>query len=225
MKNCLKFGAALLALALSIQVQAQKRTKYYEFGGGIGTLNMSNDIANSSNVNGVLAEMAPQYSVFAKYHFNDWFGMGVDINYASLSASDENHNNFNRGFSVNTTLLNSNLFTEIHLIRFGKYHLEDKWTIFLKAGAGVSGWNPEFSYNDLIPEDITVETNAYSGFSYFYGFGTKYRLAYQSILSLEFRYANSGGDTMDGFLQSGEGVISENDTYWGILLSYSYAIF
>lgn len=226
MKNCLKFGALVIALGLAYNSQAQsKRTKYYEFGGGIGTMNMSNNIANSSNVNGVLSEVAPQFSIFAKYHFNDWFGMGVDINYANLRASDANHNNFNRGLNVSTSLLNSNVFTEMHFIRFGKYHLEDKWTIFIKGGLGVSGWNPELTFDDLIPENIEVETNAYSGFSYFYGLGTKYRLAYQSILTLEFRYANSGGDTMDGFLLSGEDVVSENDTYWGVLLSYSYAIF
>ncbi|MCR9154524.1 MAG: outer membrane beta-barrel protein [Croceimicrobium sp.] len=226
MKHTMKYGALILMLCIGMSSQAQsKRTKYYEFGAGIGTLNMSNEIANSSNVNGVLTEMAPQFSIFARYHFNDWFGMGVDINYANLQASDANHNNFNRGLNVSTSLLNSNVFTEMHFMRFGKYHLEDKWTIYIKGGAGVSGWNPELTFDNLIPEDIEVETNAYSGFSYFYGFGTKYRLGYQSILSLEFRYTNCGGDTMDGFLQTAEGVASNNDTFWGLSLSYSYAIF
>ena len=164
-------------------------------------------------------------SIFAKYHVNDWFGIGFDVNYANLKAADKNHNNFNRGLSVRTSLLNSNAFTEIHFIRFGKYHLEDKWTVFIKGGVGVTGWNPELSFNKLIPEDIDVETNAYSGFSYFYGLGAKYRLAYQSILTFELRFSNSGGDTMDGFLETKDGVISSNDTYWGMLFSYSYAIF
>ncbi|WP_421754733.1 outer membrane beta-barrel protein [Croceimicrobium sp.] len=226
MKNCIRLGILCLALGLSLNSNAQtKRTKYYEFGGGLGTMNMSNEIANSSNVNAILAEMAPSISIFAKYHVNDWFGIGFDVNYANLKAADQNHNNFNRGLSVRTSLLNSNAFTEIHFIRFGKYHLEDKWTVFIKGGVGVTGWNPELSFNKLIPEDIDVETNAYSGFSYFYGLGAKYRLAYQSILTFELRFSNSGGDTMDGFLETKEGVISTNDTYWGMLFSYSYAIF
>lgn len=216
---------ALLFFGLSQMDAQSKRTKYYEFGAGLGTLNMGNEIANSSNVNGVLSEISPQISIFAKYHVNDWFGWGIDVNYANLKAADQNHNNFNRGLSVTTSMLNSNIFTEMHFIRFGKYHLEDKWTVFVKGGVGVSGWNPELTFNDLIPEDIEIETNAYSGLSYFYGLGTKYRVAYQGILTLEFRYTNSGGDTMDGFLETTEGIVTSNDVFWGLLLSYSYPIF
>ncbi len=226
MKNPIRILILCILIGLGFSSEAQtKRTKYYEFGAGLGTMNMSNEIANSSNVNGVLSELAPQISIFAKYHFNDWFGIGFDVNYANLTASDKNHDNFNRGLSVRTSLLNSNAFTEIHLIRFGKYHLEDKWTVFLKGGAGISGWNPELSIDDLIPEGIEIETNGYSGFSTFYGLGAKYRLGYQSILTFEFRYTNSGGDTMDGFLETTEGIATDNDTFWGVLFSYSYAIF
>lgn len=222
----MKYFFLLLGFSLIFSAQAQtKRTKYYEFGGGVGTLNMSNEIANSSHVNAVFSEMAPSISIFAKYHFNDWFGLGVDVNYANLKAADKNHNNFNRGLSVTTSLLNSNAFTEIHFIRFGKYHLEDKWTVFVKGGIGVSGWNPELHIDKLIPEGIDIETNGYSGFSTFYGFGAKYRASYQGIISLEFRYTNSGGDTMEGFLETDPSIVSSNDVYWGIIVSYSYPIF
>lgn len=222
----MKYAILFLALFLGLNAEAQtKRTKYYEFGAGIGTLNMNNEIANSSNVNAVLEEIAPQISIFAKYHFNDWFGMGVDINYANLQAADKNHNNFNRGLSVTTSLLNSNVFTEIHFIRFGKYHLEDKWTVFIKGGAGVSGWNPELFIDGIIPSGIEVETNGYSGFSTFYGLGMKYRAAYQGILTVELRFTDSGGDTMDGFLEIDPDIIASNDTFWGVLVSYSYPIF
>lgn len=186
---------------------------------------MSNEIANSSNVNAVFAELSPSISIFAKYHFNDWFGIGFDVNYANLQAADKNHNNFNRGLSVTTSLLNSNAFTEIHFIRFGKYHLEDKWTVFIKGGLGVSGWNPELYVDRLIPEGLEIETNGYSGFSTFYGLGTKYRVAYQGIITFELRFTNSGGDTMDGFLETDPDIIASDDTYWGVLLSYSYPIF
>ena len=60
MKQLILTFIALLFFGLN-QMDAQtKRTKYYEFGAGLGTLNMSNEIANSSNVNGALAEIAPQ---------------------------------------------------------------------------------------------------------------------------------------------------------------------
>lgn len=199
-------------------------TKYYEFGAGIGTLNMSNGIANSNRVNAFFAEVSPSLTVFAKYHFNDWFGIGFDVNYANLTAADINHENDNRGLSVTTSMLNSNAFTEIHFIRFGKYHLEDKYTVYIKAGLGVAGWNPELAFDKLIPSDIEVETNAYSGFSNFYGFGAKYRLSYHGILTLEFRYTNAGGDTMDGFIDLAPDAKNENDKFWGFSLSYSHAI-
>lgn len=222
----MRYQYLILMLAFSVAAEAQtKRTKYYEFGAGIGTLNMSNEIANSSNVNAVFSELSPSISIFAKYHFNDWFGIGFDVNYANMKAADKNHNNFNRGLSVTTSLLNSNAFTEIHFIRFGKYHLEDKWTVFIKGGVGISGWNPELYHDRLIPENLEVETNGYSGLSTFYGLGTKYRVAYQGILTFEIRYSNSGGDTMDGFLELDPDIISSDDTYWGVLLSYSYPIF
>jgi hypothetical protein len=226
MKNRLNISLLLLGIFFSICLSAQtSRTKYYEFGAGIGTFNMQNEIANSSNVNAVLAEIAPSISVFAKYHFNDWFGIGFDVNYANLTSSDANHNNFNRGLSVRTSLLSSNAFTEIHFIRFGKYHLEDKYTVFIKGGLGVAGWNPELSIDgNLDATKYQVESNGYWGLNSFYGLGAKYRLGYNSILTLEFRSGSSGGDTMDGFLEVGDNIITTNDRYWGLLFSYSHAI-
>ncbi len=220
-----RFASLSILLLMVFGLQAQtKYTKYYEFGAGLGTLNMSNDIANSGRVSAFFAEVSPALNVFAKYHFNDWLGMGADIQYANLTAADINHENSNRGLSVTTSLLNSNAFLEAHFIRFGKYHLDDKYTIFIKGGIGVSGWNPELTFNDLIPQDVEVETNAYSGLSNFYAIGAKYRLSYHGILTFEFRYTNAGGDTMDGFIDLSPQATNENNSFWGFSLSYSYAI-
>lgn len=225
MNKTLKLLSLSLALLFTLSLKAQtKYTKYYEFGAGLGTLNMSNGIANSNRVSAFFAEVSPSITVFAKYHFNDWFGIGFDVNYANLTAADINHENSTRGLSVTTSMLNSNAFTEIHFIRFGKYHLEDKYTVYIKAGLGVAGWNPEIAFDDLIPSDIEVESNAYSGLSTFYGFGAKYRLAYHSILTFEFRYTNVAGDTMDGFINTAPNATNPNDNFWGFNLSYSYAI-
>ncbi|PTM06039.1 MAG: hypothetical protein DA405_01520 [Bacteroidetes bacterium] len=215
----------LVALLFALNVDAQtKRTKYYEFGAGIGTLNMSNEIANSSRVNAVFAEIDAQISIFAKYHVNDWFGFGGEISFGNLNASDANHDNFNRGFSVNTSLVTGNLFSEIHLIRFGKYHLDQKHTIFLKGGIGVAGWNPELQIAGLVPENIDIETDAYIGMNTFVGLGVKYRVSYHGIITAELRYSTVGGDTMDGILETAPNIISDNDKFWGVMFSYSYAI-
>jgi hypothetical protein len=215
----------LAALLFGLSANAQtRRTKYYEFGAGIGTLNMSNEIANSSRVNAVFAEIDAQITLFAKYHVNDWFGIGGEISYGSLNASDLNHDNFNRGFSVNTSLLSGNVFSEVHLIRFGKYHLEQKYTIFLKGGLGVAGWNPELAISGKVPDNIDIETDAYIGMNTFFGLGMKYRVSYHGILTAEVRYSTVGGDTMDGILETAPNIISDNDRYWGVMFSYSFAI-
>jgi len=221
------YSSALLLVAFlcGLNVEAQtKRTKYYEFGAGIGTLNMSNEIANSSRVNAVFAEMDAQISLFAKYHVNDWFGMGGEISYGSLRADDANHDNFNRGFSVNTSLVTGNLFTEVHLIRFGKYHLEQKYSVFLKGGLGVAGWNPELQISGRVPDNIDIETDAYIGMNTFFGLGVKYRVSYHGILTAELRYSTVRGDTMDGILETAPNIISDNDKFWGLMFSYSFAI-
>lgn len=221
------YSSALLLVALlfGLSVDAQtKRTKYYEFGIGIGTLNMTNEIANSSRVNAVFAEMDAQISLFTKLHVNDWFGLGGEISYGSLGAADANHDDFNRGFSVNTSLLTGNIFTEVHLIRFGKYHFEQKYSIFLKGGIGVAGWNPELEISGLVPDNVDIETDAYIGMNRFFGIGAKYRVSYNSILTAELRYSIVGGDTMDGILITAPNHISDNDKYWGLMFSYSYAI-
>lgn len=215
------FAALLFGLSASAQ---SKRTKYYEFGGGIGTLNMSNEIANSSRVNAVFAEIDAQITLFAKYHLNDWFGIGGEISYGSLRASDVNHDNFNRGFSVNTSLLSGNIFSEVHLIRFGKYHLDQKYTVFLKGGLGVAGWNPELTIDGKVPNDIDIETDAYIGMNTFFGLGMKYRVSYHGILAVELRYSTLGGDTMDGILETAPNIVLDNDKYWGVMFSYSFAI-
>jgi hypothetical protein len=214
---------AALLFGLSARAQS-KRTKYYEFGGGIGTLNMSNEIANSSRVNAVFAEIDAQMTLFAKYHLNDWFGIGGEISYGSLRASDVNHDNFNRGFSVNTSLLSGNIFSEVHLIRFGKYHLDQKYTVFLKGGLGVAGWNPELTIDGKVPNDIDIETDAYIGMNTFFGLGMKYRVSYHGILAVELRYSTLGGDTMDGILETAPNIVLDNDKYWGVMFSYSFAI-
>lgn len=226
----MKNAVLLLTFACSLGfsgLQAQKaRTQYGEYGIGVGTLNMTSEIANSPTVGATFEEMRPQLTVFAKYHFNDWIGFGADINYGSLHAKDQNHNDPKRGYAVTTEIMHSNAFLEAHFIRFGKYRYDRKFTIFAKGGLGIAAWNPELEEWPQKPEDIDIETDGYAGFTYFGGLGCKFRIGYRSILTLEGRYHDSGGRTLGGItrvLEDGE--TADNDTFWGVSLSYSYAIF
>lgn len=223
MKNTL---CILLISTFALSLQAQKaRTSYGEYGVGLGTWNMTSQIANQNSVGAVFKEVRPHLNVFAKYHFNDWFGFGVDMNYGAVYASDANHQEVERGFEVSTSLFNSNLFVEAHLIRFGKYHRDRKFSLYVKGGAGLSAWDPELNLDERQRNNIEIENGAYSAFSYSYGMGAKFRIAYRSILTVEGRLHNSGGNTLEGFtLVNPDGPVS-NDTFWGLTVAYSYAIF
>lgn len=218
--------STILLVLLGLSAWSQKaRTQYGEYGLGLSTLNMSSDISDAQSVNSIFNEMRPQLTVFGKYHFNDWFGMGAEMSYGLLYANDANHSNFERGLEVNTNLFHSNAFMEAHLIRFGKYRLARKFSLYLKAGAGVAVWDPQVNVPDQIDEDIELYEGAYSGISYFGGFGTKFRTSYKSVLTIEARFHNSGGNTLDGFIDTSAPSPDDNDTFWGVLFSYSILVF
>jgi hypothetical protein len=213
-----------LFLSTALIVNGQSRKKYGEFGFALGTLNMSSDISNSGNINSTFQEMRPSISIFGKQHYNDWFALGIDMNYGFLYANDNNHNLPNRGLSVTTQLFNANLFTEIHLIRFGKFRQDNPFTIFIKGGAGIAGWNPELEISGQKPDNIEVETDAYSALNTFAAAGCKFRLAYKSILTIEARFNQVGSNTMDGFVFTDNTPIT-NNSFWGLQIGYSYMIF
>jgi hypothetical protein len=213
-----------LVLMLVAAVFGQSRKKYGEFGVAIGTLNMTSDISNSGNVNSIMQETRPSISIFGKQHYNDWFALGIDMNYGFLYANDKNHRLKNRGLTVTTQLFNANVFTEMHLIRFGKFRQDRPFSIFLKGGAGIAGWNPELSIAGQRPENIEVESNAYSSLNLFAAVGCKFRLSYKSILTIEARTNSINGDTMDGFTFIDNTPV-DNDSYWGLQFAYSIMIF
>jgi len=220
-----KYGFVLgLVLGTALIVNAQSRKKYGEFGIAVGTLNMSTDISNSGNINSIFQELRPAISIFGKQHYNDWFALGIDMNYGFLYANDNNHNFPDRGLSVTTQLFNANLFTEIHLIRFGKYRQDRPFSIFIKGGAGIAGWNPELEIIGQKPDNIEVETDAYSALNTFGAIGCKFRLAYKSVLTVEARFNSVGSNTMDGFVFTDNTPV-QNNSFWGLQIGYSYLIF
>ncbi len=54
--------------------------------------------------------------------------------------------------------------------------------------------------------------------------GMRYRVSYHGILAVELRYSTLGGDTMDGILETAPNIVLDNDKYWGVMFSYSFAI-
>ena len=191
---------SVLFLALSASLYGQNRLAYTEFGLGVGTLNYSGEIATTTSVSSLLEEARPNFSVFAKRHFNDWFSMGILTSYGWIYANDVNHTHQKRGLEVTTSMFQINPFLEINLIKFGKFHYDRKFSIFLRAGGGYLAYNPDPKAAEIYPPEYEPQIYAYTSFNYFGALGMKFRLGYQTILTVDVSFHNSGADNLDGIL-------------------------
>jgi hypothetical protein len=215
----------LLFSAFTIDSNAQAKLRYTEFGLGIGTLTSSNDIATTSSVSAILKEIRPNAKIYGMYHVNDWFGLGAEFNYGWIFNDDDNHTNVNRGLEVVTTLSQINLFTEINFIRFGKFHREVKFGMFTRLGAGFTGYNPNLSFKTLKPESITLYPDSYTAANYFISLGFKFRTSYKNVLRVEATFHGLAADNIDGFENTTQFATSANDSYGGVMISYSMIVF
>lgn len=224
MRVLLFVGMAYMLTLMPQQTSAQARTRYSEFGLGIGTLNAASDIATTTNTAALLEEVRPNFSVFGQYHFNDWFTMGVQASYGWMYMDDLNHSNPSRGIYNRTDLVQVNPYILMHLIRFGKYRYARKFTTYLKFGGGFIAYDTDPAARRVYDENTEFYTNAYSGVNLFYGIGVKLRTSYKSTLSLEATFHNSLADQLDGIAvpSQPEGA---NDHYGGLMLSYGFMIF
>lgn len=211
----------LVVLGLS-SVQAQNKLDYTEFNLSVGTLNYSGDIATENNVSNFITDMGPNVRVSAKRHFNDWFGMGAEMGYGYFTADDNTHGNPNRGLSVTTSVFQASVFAEVHFIRFGKYHIEDKFSPYLKFGGGFNAWNPDLSTSRVYPEKYDIQSDAYSSASFLGGLGAKFRASKKSVITLEWVKSFPGADNLDGFINPD--AANDNDTYSSFYLGYSFLI-
>lgn len=215
-----------LLLMISSLTYGQSRLKYQEFGFGVGSLTSSNDIATTANVGSVLLELRPQARIYGIHHLNDWFGFGADLNYGWIYGEDDNHSNPIRGFEYYATISQANVFMEFDLIRYGKFHRETKFGLYVKTGGGFMSYNPNITFTNLQPENIEVYPDSYTTFNYFFSGGFKFRIGYKSSLRLEAYLHNTGIDNLEGFeYEQGFLRSSSNDLFGGVMLSYSFLVF
>lgn len=220
-------GLLILALFFySLGGAAQANLKYYEFGLGLGTLTSSNDIATTSSVSSVLNEARPSARVYGVYHLNDWFGFGGQFDYGWMYQADANHTNVSRGLENYTTMTQVNAFIEMNFIRFGKFHRETKFGIYTKLGGGYLAYNPHLTFTNLQPSYIDVFPDSYTANNYFITLGLKFRTSYKGILRAEAYFHSMNKDNIEGFeLNSGGALNPINDSYGGVMISYSVLIF
>lgn len=214
----------LASLLISSASWAQSRTSSTEFGISVSTLNYSGEIATSTSTSALLKEVRPAGGLMVKRNFNDLFSMGLEASYGFIYASDANHSNPNRGLEVTTSLLQVNPFMELNLIRFGKFHYDQKFTIYLKAGGGFIAYNPDPKVMEVYPQGIDPEPNAYTGLNFFGGTGVRFRVGYKSVLSLEATIHGTNVDNMEGVFQESASNTA-NDYYGGLTLTFSKMVF
>ncbi len=219
------FLSITLTVLFSASAISQSRTAYYELGMGIGTLNYAGDIATTTSVNAILEEIRPNFMIYGKKHFNDWFAIGLTSSYGWIYAADANHSNQQRGLSVTTKMFQANPFIEASLIRFGKYHYDRKFTIFVQAGAGFLAYNPEPAAAEVYPDNIAPRPDAYNSINFFVGTGMKFRLSYHTLMTFGITYHGSGVDDLDGIRTTKGFDSGKNDVYSGIYLGISRAFF
>jgi len=214
----------LFALLSTGVTFAQSRTASSEFGAAVGTLNYSGEIATSTSTSALLSEVRPMVSILAKRNFNALFSMGLEAGYGFIYANDANHTNPNRRLEVTTGLLQVNPFVELNLIKFGKFHYDQKFTIYLKAGGGFIAYNPEPEVPEVYPQGYDPQPNAYSGINYFGGGGLRFRVGYKSVLGLEATVHATNVDNLDGVRQTAS-ANSANDYYGGVKIAFTQMVF
>lgn len=213
--------SALLCL-IAVQSFGQARTRYQEYGFGVGTLNSTGDIATTTKTAALLDELRPNFMAFGQYHFNDWFTMGMQVSYGWLYMDDNNHTNPNRGITNSTNLVQANPYLQMHLIRFGKYHTARKFTSYVKLGLGFIAYDTNPQASRIFSENTIEYPAAYSGFNTFYGLGVKIRTSTTSTLSLEATFHNTYSDKFDGI--SAPSTSENNDRFGGLTLKYGFLI-
>lgn len=209
----------------AVSLSAQNRLAFTEYGFGIGTLNYSGEIANTTSTSALISEARPNGALFLKRNFNDWFALGVETSYGWIVADDLNHTHQNRGLSLTTTIFQAHPYLEVNFLRFGKFHYDRKFSIYLRTGAGFIAYNPTVTSSEVFPSALEPRPNAYSGVHYFAAGGLKFRISYTTILSLEAAFHNAGADDLDGILAREASERGANDTYGGIMIRLSKAIF
>ncbi len=84
-------------------------------------------------------------------------------------------------------------------------------------------YNPTLTISNLVPENIDLYPNSYSGFAFYGGFGFKFRTSFKGVLRLEAVFHSTGTDHLDGFEYKRQ--LTNNDALGSIRVSYSLLVF
>lgn len=215
--------ALLLLIFIPTFGWAQNSTNFWEIGGFVGGLNYLGQINENGDFGTWINEMQPEFGIFLKKNFNYRINLGVEASYGNLYSADGNHSNPERDYIMNTEIVQTNIISELNFKKFGKYFQRNQNSPFVRVGVGALFFTPSLNTNASYPPTYVLHRGSFTTYNLQFAFGWKWRVAYNSFLSLDFHWHTSGVNYLEGF--SVKEANEPNDRYYGIRLGYSYGIF
>lgn len=202
---------------------AQNATNSWEIGGFLGGLNYKGDITQNGDIGSWINEMRPEIGIVLKKNFNYRVALGAEASYGQVFAKDGNHNNPDRNYMMRTEMVQTNMILEINFKKFGKYFKRNASTPFVKVGVGALLFSTNLNANASYPKEYDLYRGTFGTYNFQTAFGWKWRLEQHSILALDLHYNFTGTSYLEGYnLAKGP---NPNDAYYGLRLTYTYAIF
>lgn len=219
----LKNVSLVLLFICSSAIVAQK-TRYWEWGGGLGMYHYQGDLNDEFSVGNFIREAGPRFMAFVKDNPKPWFTYGFEFGYGNSTVKDIDYGRSSRNWIVFTESFDLNICIEWNFLRYGKWHLENKISPYIKVGGGGLIVSSKGQNKVELPESIELHPYTYGSYNLFYGYGFKSRLSYTTSFYLQFTRHYTGTDKMDGFIDRSK-VIQNNDQYITIILGLSKLIF
>ena len=214
----LKFITLTLVLLVILPVSAQRSLRYWETGVFGCSTNYSGELTQNGDFSATVNETRYQFGLFLKRNFTPKFNLGAEIGYGKLYANDANHGMAERGFEMNTSIVNASITMDVNFKKFGKYFSRNGNTPYISAGFGALIYQPviktevDFTNYDLYPgSNYTTD--------FMLAFGWKWKTGKTGIFGASVNYHFTGTPYLEGLVE--KDIVAPNDAYYGIRLFYS----
>lgn len=212
-----------IALLSFLTLSAQK-TRYWEWGAGLGLYHYQGDLNEDFSVGNFFREAGPRFMAYIYDNPVPWFSYGFEVGYGNSTVDDNDYGRIARNWKVYTESFDMNFSLTWNFLRYGKWHWENKISPFLKVGGGGLVVSSRGQNTIDLPESIELHPYTYGSYNIFYGYGIKSRITYTTSLFIQFTRHYSGTDKMDGFIDNSSAV-QKNDQYITITIGLSKLIF
>ena len=214
----LKFIPLVILMLTFFTASAQRSLSYWETGVFGGSTNYIGELTEGGDFSATVNETRYQFGIFLKRNFTPQFNLGAEIGYGKLYANDANHGMAERGFEMNTSIINTSLTMDLNFKKFGKYFKRNSNTPYVSAGFGALIYQPTLKTNvDFTNYELFPGSNYTSDFML--AFGWKWKTGESGIFGASINYHFTGTPSLEGFQE--KEVVPPNDRYFGIRLFYS----